>query len=136
MARKNIDFESPAKKTSPKKPAKRKFLDSPLKRVKKDLFGAKRSRLNNMKSPLFYSKTLNTKNYKLTGSKKWLQELDPEIYVSKGLYSKKMQDREMKKPIVNQGISPSEMAMWGSLAKHYYIDAAAKAEATHKAKAI
>ena len=87
MARKNINFESPAKKaTPPKKPPKRKFLDSPLKRVKKDLFGVKRSRLNNQKSSLFFTKTLNTKNYKLTGSKKWLQELDPEIYVTKGLY--------------------------------------------------
>ena len=42
----------------------------------------------------------------------------------------------MKKPIVNEGISPSEMAMWESLAKRYYEDAAAKAEATHRAKAI
>ena len=139
MARKNINFESPAKKaTPPKKPPKRKFLDSDssLKRVRKDLFGVKRSRLNNQKSSLFITKTLNTKNYSLTGSKKRLQITDPVIYVKKGLYSKRMQDREMKKPIVNQGISPSQMALWGSLAKHYYIDAAAKAEAKHKAKAI
>ena len=139
MARKNINYETPAKKATPaKKPPKRFYWysDSPLKRVTKDLFGVKRSRLNNQKSSLFFARTLNTKNYSLTGSKKRLQIPDTVQYVKGGLYSKRMQDKELKKPIVNKGISPSQMALWEKLAKHYYIDAAAKAKAKHKAKAI
>ena len=139
MARKNINYETPAKKATPaKKPPKRWYWysDSPLKRVTKDLFGVKRSRLNNQKSSLFVSRTLNTKNYSLTGSKKRLQIPNTVQYVKGGLYTKSMQDKELKKPTANKGISASEMAFWEKLANDYYIDAAAKAKAKHKAKAI
>ena len=139
MARKNINYETPAKKATPaKKPPKRFYWysDSPLKRVTKDLFGVKRSRLNNQKSSLFFARTLNTKNYSLTGSKKRLQIPNTVQYVKGDLYTKSMQVKELKKPTANKGISASEMAFWEKLANDYYIDAAAKAKAKHKAKAI
>ena len=139
MARKNINYETPAKKATPaKKPPKRWYWysDSPLKRVTKDLFGVKRSRLNNQKSSLFFARTLNTKNYSLTGSKKRLQIPNTVQYVKGDLYTKSMQVKELKKPTANKGISASEMALWKKLGNDYYRDAAAKAKAKYKAKAI
>ena len=140
MARKNINYETPAKKATPaKKPPKRSYWDSdsPLKRVTKDLFGGvQRSRLNNQKSSLIFARTLNTKNYSLTGSKKRLEIPNIVQYVKGGLYTKSMQVKELKKPTANEGISASEMALWKKLGNDYYRDAAAKAKAKYKAKAI
>ena len=140
MARKNINYETPAKKATPaKKPPKRSYWDSdsPLKRVTKDLFGGvQRSRLNNGKSSLIFARTLNTKNYSLTGSKKRLETPSMVQYVKRGLYTKSMQYKELKKPTAYEGISASDMALWKKLGTDYYRDDAAKAKAKHKAKAI
>ena len=102
MDGKNNNFETPNKK-----PPKWSYWysDSPLKRVTKDLFGAtkelfgvRKSRLNNAKSPLIFIRTLNAKKYSLMGSKKRLKTPDMVQCGKKRLYTKRMQDRELKKP--------------------------------------
>ena len=140
MARKNINFETPAKKL-PKQCYW--YSDSPLKRVTKDLFGVtkelcgvRKSRLKNAKSPLIFVKTLNTNKYLLMGSKKRLKTPDMVQCGNKRLYIKCMQDRELKKPTAYEGMLVFDMALWKKLATHYYRDDAAKAKANHKAKGI
>ena len=70
------------------------------------------------------------------GSKKRLKTPDMVQCGKKRLYTKRMQDREMKKPTAYEGISASDMALWKKLGTDYYRSAAAKAKAEHKAKAI
>ena len=139
MARKNINYETPAKKATPaKKPPKRSYWysDSPLKRVTKDLFGVWKSRLNNAKSPLIFVRTLDPKKYSLMGSKKMVKTPNMVQYVKEGVYTKSMQDKERKKPTGYRGMSAFDRIYWKKLDTDYYRAGAAKAKAEHKAKAI
>ena len=52
---------------------------STIDRVTKDLFGAKKSKLNNAQTGIFLGRTRNVKNYSLMGTKKKLKTPETNI---------------------------------------------------------
>ena len=133
MARKDINYATPDAtpvKKAPKRPGW--YFDSPLKRVTKDLFGAQRSKLNNAKSSLFFVRILNAKDYKLTGTKKRLKSSDVVVCNTDRLYTKRKQEKELKKHTGYRGLSASQKMRWKNVANHHYRNDAANAKATYR----
>ena len=135
MVRKEIDYASP-EPTPVKKVPNRPWWwsKSPLKRVTKDLFGAKKSKLNNLKSSLFFAKTLNSKVYKVNGNSKNLKSSDAMLYNADCQYSKRMQEKDFKKPFAYKGLSVSEIVRWKYLETVYKRRAGARVDAKHRAE--
>ena len=138
MPRKVIDFSTP--KASPlkkimKTPKRPNWdFDSPLKRVTKDLFGVRRSKLNTEKSSLSIVRTLNVNNYKLMGCKKRLKTSDVVVCNTDRLYTKRQQEKGSKKPAAYTEVSASQMRWFKNLAKQFAIKKAANAEAISRAQ--
>ena len=104
-------------------------------RVVKDLFGAKKIRLNNAQTGIFLGKTKMVENYSLRGTKKRLKA-PAKIFVNTDiLFTKAMQSRELNQPTAYQGLSVHEVVYWGELGQFYYREEAAKAKANAKANA-
>ena len=108
---------------------------STINRVTKDLFGAKKSKLNNAKTGIFLGRTRNVKNYSLMGTKKKLKTPETIFCNTDLLYTKAMQSRELKQPTAYEGLSVHEVVYWGKLSKFQYREEAAKAKANAKANA-
>ena len=86
MVLKNINFGTSAKEPS--------TIDT----VTKDLFGAKKSKLNNAKTGIFLGRTMNAKNYSLMGTKKKLKTPETIVCNTDRLYTKGMQSKELPRP--------------------------------------
>ena len=108
---------------------------STIDRVTKDLFGAKKSKLNNAQTGIFLGRTRNVKNYSLMGTKKKLKTPETIFCNTDLLYTKTMQSRELKQPTAYEGLSVHEVVYWGELSKFQYREEAAKAKANAKANA-
>ena len=104
-------------------------------RVIKDLFGARKARLNNAQTGIFLGRTKKVENYSLRGTKKKLKT-PVTIYCNTDLlFTKTMQSRELKQPTAYEGLSVHEVVYWGELSKFHYREEAAKAKANAKANA-
>ena len=104
-------------------------------RVIKDLFSARKARLNNAQTGIFLGRTKKVENYSLRGTKKKLKT-PATIYVNTDLlFTKAMQSRELKQPTAYQGLSVHEVVYWGELGQFHYREEAAKAKANAKANA-
>ena len=108
---------------------------STIDRVTKDLFGAKKSKLNNAKTGIFLGRTRNVNNYSLMGTKKKLKTPETIVCNTDLLYTKAMQSKELKQPTAYEGLSVQEVVYWGKLRNFQYREEAAKAKANAKANA-
>ena len=111
------------------------YLQSSINRVTKDLFGVKKSKLNNAKTGIFLGRSVKAKNYLLMGSKKKLKTPDIIVCNTDCLYSKAMQYKELKEPANYEGLSLHEILYWEMLGRFQYREEAAKAKAKAKAEA-